>query len=109
MPMITSAEITLAIELGPDFLLHTICQNEVEAKSWTSMHANAGNIFSEKPFINQPVPLSLDEIEFLFDVHSVAKSLEYAKKILHPETPKHSIRVDFYCMRAGNVCHILCP
>jgi hypothetical protein len=79
--MITSAEMTLAIELGPDFLLYTTCQNEVEANGWTSMHANAGNILGEKPFINQPVPLSLDEIEFLSDVHSVAKTLEYAKKI----------------------------
>jgi hypothetical protein len=44
--------------------------------------------------------LSLDEIKFPFDDHSVAKTLEYAKKTLHPETLNHSMRVYCYGTRA---------
>ncbi|KAM3500140.1 hypothetical protein MY11210_009546 [Beauveria gryllotalpidicola] len=75
-----------------------MCQNEVEANGWTSVPANAGAIFGRKPFINQPGRLSLDEIKFPSNEPSVAKTLEYAKKTLHPETFNHSMRVYFYGM-----------
>ncbi|CAP85963.1 hypothetical protein E8E15_005979 [Penicillium rubens] len=75
-----------------------MCQNEVEANGWTSMPANAGTIFGDKPFIHRPGPLSLNEIKFPFEEPSVAKTLEYAKKTLHPETLNHSMRVYFYGM-----------
>ncbi|CAI7573225.1 unnamed protein product [Penicillium pancosmium] len=75
-----------------------MCQNEVEANGWTSVPANAGAIFGSKPFINQPGPLSLEDIKFPFDEPSVAKTLVYAKKTLHPETFNHSMRVYFYGM-----------
>ena len=73
-----------------------MCHNEVDANGWTAMPANAGTIFGDRPFINQPTPLPLDEIKFPFDEPSVTKTLEYAKKTLHRETLNHSMRVYFY-------------
>ncbi|KAJ6112118.1 hypothetical protein N7523_008179 [Penicillium sp. IBT 18751x] len=75
-----------------------MCQQETQANGWTSMPANAGTIFGNKPFINQPGPLSLEDIKFPFDDPVVAKTLTYAKKTLHPETFNHSMRVYFYGM-----------
>ncbi|KAH8431617.1 putative cyanamide hydratase [Aspergillus melleus] len=75
-----------------------MCQQETAANGWTSMPANAGAIFGDQPFINKPEPLPLSEIKFPFDDPTVAKTLEYAKKTLHPETFNHSMRVYFYGM-----------
>ncbi|KAM3497529.1 hypothetical protein MY10362_009124 [Beauveria mimosiformis] len=75
-----------------------MCQNELEANGWTSMPANAGSIFGDKPFLNEPGPLSLKDIEFPLFEPAVAKTMEYAKKTLHPETFNHSMRVYFYGM-----------
>ncbi|PLB49190.1 cyanamide hydratase [Aspergillus steynii IBT 23096] len=75
-----------------------MCNQEIAANGWTSTPANAGAIFGDRPFINKPEALSLDAIQFPFDDPVVAKTLKYAKEILHPETFNHSMRVYFYGM-----------
>lgn len=73
-----------------------MCKNEVGQNGWTSTPADAGAIFGEKPYINEPVPLSLKEIEFPHGDPVVAKALDYAKATLHAETFNHSMRVYHY-------------
>lgn len=62
------------------------------------MPANAGAIFGDQPFINKAQYLSLSNIAFPFDNPTVAKTLKYAKEVLHAETFNHSMRVYFYGM-----------
>lgn len=64
------------------------------------MPAHAGTIFGDQPFINEPGPLSIDSIKFPFDDLVVAKTLDYAKAVLHPETFNHSMRVYYFGMYA---------
>ena len=60
------------------------------------MPADAGAIFGDKPYINEPGPLSLKEIEFPYFEPVVAKTLDYARAILHAETFNHSMSVYYY-------------
>ena len=77
-----------------------MCHQEVAANGWTSMPANAGAIFGDRPFINKPDELSLSGIKFPSDDPVVSKTSKYAKEVLHPETFNHSMRVFFYGMFA---------
>ncbi|KAK5790791.1 hypothetical protein VI817_008078 [Penicillium citrinum] len=73
-----------------------MCQQEISSNGWASMPADARTIFGDKPFINNPGPLSIDEIEFPFRDPIVIKTLDYAKKTLHLQTLNHSMRVYYY-------------
>ncbi|CAG8005461.1 unnamed protein product [Penicillium salamii] len=73
-----------------------MCQHEVAQNGWTSTPADAGAIFGDRPYINQPGPLSIKELEFPFHDTVVVKTLDYAKTVLHPETLNHSMRVYHY-------------
>ncbi|KAI9930726.1 hypothetical protein ASPWEDRAFT_107537 [Aspergillus wentii DTO 134E9] len=75
-----------------------MCQREVGLNGWTSMPANAGTIFGDRSFINEPKAMSIEEIKFPFNDPVVAKTLDYAKAVLHPETFNHSMRVYHYGM-----------
>ncbi|KAI3113007.1 hypothetical protein CBS147333_2999 [Penicillium roqueforti] len=75
-----------------------MCHQEIDANGWTSIAADAGAIFGDRPFINKPDSLSITDIKFPFDDPVVAKTLKYAKKTLHPGTFNHSMRVYFYGM-----------
>ncbi|KAJ5160350.1 cyanamide hydratase [Penicillium canariense] len=76
-----------------------MCQDEVAINGWTSTPANAGAIFGDQPFINKAEPLSIgDDVKFPFDDPIVAKTLDYVRGVLHPETLNHSMRVYFYGM-----------
>lgn len=75
-----------------------MCHQDVAANGWTSMPANAGAIFADRPFINKPDDLLLSDIKFPSDDPVVSKTLKYAKEVLHPETFNHSMRVFFYGM-----------
>lgn len=79
---------------------YTMCHQDVAANGWTSMPANAGAIFSDRPFINKPDELLLSDIKFPSDDPVVSKTSKYAKEVLHPETFNHSMRVYFYGMFA---------
>ncbi|KAF9891440.1 hypothetical protein FE257_003906 [Aspergillus nanangensis] len=75
-----------------------MCHQDVAGNGWTSMPVNAGAIFGSQPFINKPDHLPLSDIEFPFDDPTVAKTLKYAKAVLHLETFNHPMRVFFYGM-----------
>jgi cyanamide hydratase len=68
-------------------------QDEVGANGWTSTPADAGAIFGDKSFINEPSPLSIKDIKFPSHDSIVAKTADYVKARLHPETFNHSMRV----------------
>ncbi|CAI7632314.1 unnamed protein product [Penicillium bialowiezense] len=70
--------------------------HEVAENGWTSTPADAGAIFGGQPFINEPSPLSIKELEFPYHDTVVTKTLDYAKTVLHPETLNHSMRVYHY-------------
>jgi cyanamide hydratase len=73
-------------------------QDETKLNGWSSMPADAGIIFGDRPFINEPGPISVDEIKFPVDDPVVVKTSDYAKAVLHPETFNHSMRVYYYGM-----------
>ncbi|GKZ52036.1 hypothetical protein AbraIFM66951_009919, partial [Aspergillus brasiliensis] len=73
-----------------------MCHDETKANGWTSTPANAGAIFTDQSFIERAEPIQLDTIKFPFDDPVVAKTLEYAKAVLHRETVNHSMRVYYY-------------
>lgn len=75
-----------------------MCPQQVGHNGWTSTPADAGAIFGDQPFINEPGPISIKEIEFPYSDPIVAKTLDYAKKTLHAETLNHSMRVYYYGM-----------
>jgi cyanamide hydratase len=75
-----------------------MCQDESKLNGWSSMPADAGIIFGDKPFINEPGPISVNEINFPIDDSVVAQTSDYAKAVLHPETFNHSMRVYYYGM-----------
>lgn len=83
----------------PSFI-YKMCQQEISSNGWASMPADARTIFGDKPFINIPGPLPIDEIKFPFQDPIVIKTLEYAKKTLHSQTLNHSMRVYHY----GKTC-----
>jgi cyanamide hydratase len=76
-----------------------MCHDETKANGWTSMPANAGAIFKDQSFIEKAVAIELDQVQFPYDNTVVAKTLDYARAVLHPETFNHSIRVYYYGMR----------
>ena len=73
-----------------------MCQDEAALNGWISVPANAGAIFTELRLTNEPEPVSLDQIPFPYDDPVVAKTLDYVKRVLHPETLNHSMRVYYY-------------
>ncbi|KAL2801844.1 cyanamide hydratase [Aspergillus granulosus] len=75
-----------------------MCQDEIKANGWTSMPANAGAIFKDQSFIEKAVSMDLDTVKFPYNNAVVAKTLEYARAVLHPETLNHSMRVYYYGM-----------
>ena len=87
-----------------------MCKNEVGQNGWTAMPADAGTIFGDRPYINEPGPLSIKEIEFPYNNPVVAKTLDYAKKTLHAETFNHSMRVYydgmFFTLLLGNTSQL---
>lgn len=68
-------------------------EDEIDADGWTSTPADAGAIFGNKSYLNEPGPLSINEIEFPSYNELVSKCVEYVKSCLHPETFNHSMRV----------------
>ncbi|KAL4908495.1 hypothetical protein BDW74DRAFT_147523 [Aspergillus multicolor] len=75
-----------------------MCHPEVGANGWTAVPVDAGAIFGDKPFINEPKPICLDKICFPSEDSIVSKTAEYAKRVLHPETFNHSMRVYYFGM-----------
>ncbi|CAI0649199.1 unnamed protein product, partial [Colletotrichum noveboracense] len=57
---------------------------------------DAGKIFGDKPFLHEPAPISVQDIQFPSDDPVVAETLGYAKDRLHAQTFNHSMRVFYY-------------
>ncbi|KAL4805393.1 cyanamide hydratase [Aspergillus unguis] len=75
-----------------------MADKDINANGWTALPVDAGAIFGNKPFINEPSAVSLDEIKFPDGDPVVRKTAEYAKKVLQPETFNHSMRVYYFGM-----------
>ncbi|KAF4901403.1 Cyanamide hydratase [Colletotrichum fructicola] len=60
------------------------------------MPVDAGKIFGDKPFLHEPAPISVQDIQFPSDDPVVAETLGYAKDRLHAQTFNHSMRVFYY-------------
>ncbi|KAK1597279.1 cyanamide hydratase family HD domain-containing protein [Colletotrichum navitas] len=75
-----------------------MCQDEATLNGWTAVPVDAGRIFGDLPFLNEPSPVSIRDISFPSDDPVVAQTLRYAKERLHAETFNHSMRVFYYGM-----------
>ncbi|KAL2848395.1 hypothetical protein BJY01DRAFT_262696 [Aspergillus pseudoustus] len=74
-----------------------MCHPEVGANGWNDVPVDAGAI-GDRPFINEPKPIPVDQIKFPTEDPIVSKTIEYVKRVLHPETFNHSMRVYYYGM-----------
>ncbi|KAK1965065.1 cyanamide hydratase family HD domain-containing protein [Colletotrichum sublineola] len=72
--------------------------DEATLNGWTAVSVDAGKIFGDWPFLNEPSPMSIRDIGFPSDDPVVAQTLQYAKERLHTETFNHSMRVFYYGM-----------
>ncbi|KAL3451463.1 hypothetical protein BJX65DRAFT_304047 [Aspergillus insuetus] len=75
-----------------------MCNHEAGANGWNAVPVDAGAIFVGKPFINEPKPISIEEIKFPAGDPIVDKTVQYAKAVLDPETFNHSMRVYYFGM-----------
>ncbi|KAL4973073.1 hypothetical protein BDW66DRAFT_162387 [Aspergillus desertorum] len=70
-----------------------MCHSDI---GWTAVPVDAGAIFNNQPFINDPKPISIKEIRFPDEDPVVNKTAEYARAVLDAETFNHSMRVYYY-------------
>ncbi|KAK3955817.1 hypothetical protein QBC32DRAFT_16820 [Pseudoneurospora amorphoporcata] len=72
-----------------------MCPNTdtVALHGWTAVPVDVDAIFEGKPYLNEPTPVSLEDITWPSDDPIVAKVQEYAKEKLPIETYNHSMRV----------------
>ncbi|KAF4458843.1 cyanamide hydratase [Fusarium albosuccineum] len=70
---------------------HDIAQN-----GWTAVPLDAGKIFQNGPYINEPQYLDVNSIEFPSKDHIVSKTQEHAKAQLIKQTYNHSMRVYYW-------------
>lgn len=77
-------------------IINNMCQHDIEANGWTAVPVDAGKIFGDKPFLHEPAPISVQDIQFPSDDPIIAKTLGYAKDRLHAQTFNHSMRVFYY-------------
>ncbi|PTB48830.1 hypothetical protein M431DRAFT_127375 [Trichoderma harzianum CBS 226.95] len=75
-----------------------MCQDEVASNGWTSVPRHAGTLFGDKLSTIEPSPLSISELGFPSSDQAVAKTIDYAKATLHPQTFNHSMRVYYFGM-----------
>ncbi|KAL2847132.1 hypothetical protein BJX68DRAFT_276962 [Aspergillus pseudodeflectus] len=75
-----------------------MCNHEVGANGWTAVPVDAGAIFVNRPFINEPKPISIEEIKFPAEDPVVDKTVQYAQTVLDPQTFNHSMRVYYFGM-----------
>ncbi|KXH65598.1 cyanamide hydratase family HD domain-containing protein [Colletotrichum salicis] len=75
-----------------------MCQDEVGLNGWTAVPVDAGKIFGDKPFLNEPTHISVNDIKLPAIDPVVAQTLQYSKERLYPETLNHSMRVFYYGM-----------
>ncbi|UKZ55060.1 hypothetical protein TrVGV298_008877 [Trichoderma virens] len=59
---------------------------------------HAGTLFGDRPSTVEPLPLSITELGFPSSDGVVAKTINYAKATLHPQTFNHSMRVYYFGM-----------
>ncbi|KAF0330222.1 hypothetical protein GQ607_002552 [Colletotrichum asianum] len=52
-----------------------MCQHDIEANGWTAVPVDAGKIFGDKPFLHEPAPISVQDIQFPSDDPVVAEIL----------------------------------
>ncbi|KAM4064594.1 HD domain-containing protein [Hirsutella rhossiliensis] len=69
---------------------------QVARNGWHAVPVDPSNIFGGKPFINQPEPLLVADMEFPGDDAVVEKVCAYAKQKLPLQTFNHSMRVYYF-------------
>ncbi|KAL7932090.1 hypothetical protein V8C35DRAFT_323323 [Trichoderma chlorosporum] len=75
-----------------------MCQDEVASNGWTSVSRHAGTLFGDRLSTIEPSPLSISELGFPSTDSVVAKTINYAKAVLHPQTFNHSMRAYYFGM-----------
>lgn len=74
--------------------------NDVAKNGWNACPLNPAKILKGKPFLTQPGPLSVSDIEFPSNDPVVAKTQRYVQDRLPEQTYNHSMRVYYFGMHA---------
>ncbi|KAL7940710.1 hypothetical protein V8C42DRAFT_336760 [Trichoderma barbatum] len=75
-----------------------MCQDEIASNGWTSVRRHAGTLFGDRPSTTVPLPLPITELGFPSSDSVVAKTVNYAKAMLPPQTFNHSMRTYHFGM-----------
>lgn len=70
--------------------------NEIAENGWTAVPVDAGKIFKNGPYINEPEYFDIKTIQFPTDP-IVEKTQQHAKDNLQKQTYNHSMRVFYWC------------
>ncbi|PNP82368.1 hypothetical protein FNYG_04285 [Fusarium nygamai] len=69
---------------------------ELAQNGWTAVPVDAGKIFQNGPYINEPDYVNVNSIEFPSNDPIVSKTQQYAKLHLSKQTYHHSMRVYYW-------------
>ncbi|PNP39249.1 hypothetical protein TGAMA5MH_08926 [Trichoderma gamsii] len=75
-----------------------MCQDEMASNGWTSVRRHAGLFFGDRLTTIEPLPFCVSELGFPSSDGVVAKTINYAKAVLHPQTFNHSMRAYYFGM-----------
>jgi cyanamide hydratase len=71
--------------------------SEIAANGWAAVPVDAGKIFRNGPYINEPEYIDVQSIQFPDGDPIVKKTQEHAKDKLLKQTYSHSMRVYYWC------------
>lgn len=69
---------------------------ELAQNGWTAVPVDAGKIFQNGPYTNEPDYVDVNSIEFPSNDPIVSKTQQYAKVHLLKQTYHHSMRVYYW-------------
>jgi len=70
----------------------------VAEHGWTAVPLDPEAIFKCKPYLYEPAPILVKDIDFPSDDPIVARAQQYAKQHLPQQTYNHSMRVFYWGM-----------
>ena len=73
-----------------------MASGEIAQNGWDAMPVDPSSFFKGKPFVNEPGPLLVSDINFPDEHSIVAKVRDFAKAKLPRQTFQHSMRVYYY-------------
>lgn len=69
----------------------------IASHGWTAVPRDAAKILGGKPYLHEPKPILVADMNFPSDNPLVERVRKHAQKELLPQTFNHSMRVYYFC------------